>query len=286
MNSTSKGPIRAAFEVADRDQLGAAEQAGLVDAVLREPERERGAEHGEPQVTQQVLQRADVVLVAVRDDAALDALGVLAQPREVGQHEVDAVHVDVGEHEPAVDEKDALVVLDRHAVAADLTEPAEEDDPDGRRRAVARRGEVRHASGTVRKCIPPALQVLPHLAGSRLDEIRARPSGSRACPTGIPRWRIIAFDGIGFGASSPVSNANDSSMREFTRRAPDGVALLPQVEHLLVVAPVQCVATPIVPTIPLASSGSVRTSSPPYASKPAGAERSAQPSRRGSPRRP
>ena len=71
-----------------------------------------------------------VVLVAVGDDAPLDAVGVLAQPREVGQHEVDAEHVGVGEHQPAVEQHDAPGQLDRRAVAADLAEPAEERDAD------------------------------------------------------------------------------------------------------------------------------------------------------------
>ena len=58
----------------------------------------------------------------------LDAVGVLAQVGEVGQDEVDAGHVGVGEHDPAVDDEDAVVDLEAEAVAADLAEPAEEDD--------------------------------------------------------------------------------------------------------------------------------------------------------------
>ena len=61
-------------------------------------------------------------------------VGVLAQIGEVGQDEVDAVQVGAGEHQPAVDEQDAAVVagplLDRHAVASDLPQPAEEDEAD------------------------------------------------------------------------------------------------------------------------------------------------------------
>ena len=61
-----------------------------------------------------------------------DAVGVLAQIREVGQDEVDAGHVGLGEHDPAVDEQDAVVDLEAEAVAPDLAEPAEEDDLDRR----------------------------------------------------------------------------------------------------------------------------------------------------------
>src|SRR5690606_8013467 len=48
----------------------------------------------------------------------------------VGQHEVDPEHVEVGEHEPAVDEDDLVLELDGGAVAADLPEAAEERDLD------------------------------------------------------------------------------------------------------------------------------------------------------------
>jgi hypothetical protein len=82
---------------------------------------------------QEELDAADVVLVAVGGDERDDAVGVLAQVGEVGQDQVDAVHVGFGEHEAAVDEHDRAVgssgaLLDRHAVAADLAEATEEDD--------------------------------------------------------------------------------------------------------------------------------------------------------------
>ena len=38
----------------------------------------------------------------------------------------------LGEHDPAVDDEDAVVDLEAEAVPPDLTEPAEEDDLDGR----------------------------------------------------------------------------------------------------------------------------------------------------------
>ena len=71
-----------------------AEQAGLLDAVAGQAERERRAVDRERQLAQQERQAADVVLVAVGGDAAVDAVGVLAQPGEVGQDEVDAEHVE------------------------------------------------------------------------------------------------------------------------------------------------------------------------------------------------
>ena len=71
-----------------------------------------------------------VVLVAVGDDAPFDAVGVLAEPREVGKHEIDAEHVGIREHQPAVEQHDAPGQFDRGAVPAYLTEPSEERDTD------------------------------------------------------------------------------------------------------------------------------------------------------------
>ena len=66
----------APLAVGDRDQLGAVEQPGLVDAVAGQAERERRAVDRERELAQQEGQTADVVLVAVGDDAAHDAVGV------------------------------------------------------------------------------------------------------------------------------------------------------------------------------------------------------------------
>ena len=71
-----------------------------------------------------------MVLVRVREEDTLDPIGVVAQVREVGQHEVDTGHVDVGEHDPAVDDEDAALDFEAEAVAPDLPEAAQEDDGD------------------------------------------------------------------------------------------------------------------------------------------------------------
>ena len=62
----------------------------------------------------------------------------------------------------------------------------------------------------------------------------AGPSGGRHCPTAWPSTRIIALVGMGFGVSSLVSNAYDSSRRAFVSRAAIDVALLERRDHLAV----------------------------------------------------
>ena len=127
-NSTVERPDAPALAVGHGDQLGAVEHPGLLDAVAGEAERQRRAVDRDGDVAQQVGEPAGVVLVGVGEHDALDPVGVLAQVGEVGQDEVDAGHVGVGEHEPAVDDEDAPVDLEAEAVAPDLTQPAEEDD--------------------------------------------------------------------------------------------------------------------------------------------------------------
>ena len=75
-------------------------------------------------LAQHVGQRADVVLVAVGEDDRLDVVGAIAQVGEVGQDEVDAVHLRRREHQSGVDDDDAAVVFDDRHVLADLAEAA------------------------------------------------------------------------------------------------------------------------------------------------------------------
>ena len=163
----------------------APEQAGLLDAVAGQPERQRRAVDRHADLAEQELDAADVVLVTVGGDEAVDALGVVAQVREVGQHEVDAVQVGAGEHQPAVDEQDPAVVagalLDGHAVATDLPQAAEEDEADG----------LSHGQ--------PAGSRRPRRRRRRATADR-RPSVGGSARRARPRWRSIALAGPGFGA--------------------------------------------------------------------------------------
>ena len=69
-----------------------------------------------------------MVLVAVGQDDAAHRLPVLLQVRDVGDDEVDAEHLGLGEREAAVDDEDLVVDLDDGDVLADLAHPAERDD--------------------------------------------------------------------------------------------------------------------------------------------------------------
>ena len=151
---------------------------------LGQAQGQLAAEEREAGITQQVRQTTDVVLVAVGQHAADDVVGSFDQPGEVGQDEVDAEHVGVGEHQAAVDEQQGLLELEHGAVATDLPEPAEEGDVD-------RGCHQLRSSSTLR-----ARSASPSGTG---------PIGGRQSPTFRPSTRRSVLVGMGFGASSPVS---------------------------------------------------------------------------------
>ena len=74
-----------------------------------------------------VGQRADVVLVSVRDEDGLDLVGVLDKVGDIGDDEIDAGHVLFGEQDTRVDDDCLVPVLDDHHVLADLAEAAQRD---------------------------------------------------------------------------------------------------------------------------------------------------------------
>ena len=107
---------------------------GRLDAVLGElglDQRQRQLRPHERDVAplaQQVRHGADVVLVRVGQHHGLDVVEAIPDVFEVGQDQVDAGLVGLGEQHPAVDDQQPAVVLEDGHVAADLAEPAQRDD--------------------------------------------------------------------------------------------------------------------------------------------------------------
>ena len=123
----------------------------LLDLVAQQAARQRrGVDRHARELRQHVGQAADVVLVGVRDEEGLDLVAALLEVGDVGHDEVDAEHLLVGEHQPAVDDDDLVAVLEDVHVLADLAHAAERDDAQDRSVAaeagVARRGMVRRTS--------------------------------------------------------------------------------------------------------------------------------------------
>ena len=113
-------------------QLGAEQRQGQLGA----DERDVAA------LAQEVRRRADVVLVAVGQHQRLDGVEAVPDRVEVGQDQVDAGVVVLGEEHAAVDDQQAAVVLEDGHVATDLAQPAERDDPQASGREGGGRAQV------------------------------------------------------------------------------------------------------------------------------------------------
>lgn len=90
---------------------------------------------------QQIRDATDVVLVAVREDDALDVVEAVPDRGEVGQDQVDSGLLLLGEEHSAVDDEQAAAVLENRHVAADFTEAAERGDAEATLRELRRGAE-------------------------------------------------------------------------------------------------------------------------------------------------
>ena len=137
-------------EGAERDPvaLGHDRLHGVLQAVLAQLAVEQGQgqlrahERDVGALAQQVGHRADVVLVAVGQHQRLDRVEPVPDGVEVGQDQVDAGVVLLGEEHPAVDDEQPPVVLEDGHVAPDLAEPAERDDAQAAAGERGRRGQL------------------------------------------------------------------------------------------------------------------------------------------------
>ena len=116
----------------DLHELGLACQAELFQLIADEAAGQAGAVDGQIELLQQVGDAADVVLMAVGDEQALDLILILHHKGEVGDDHIDAEHIIVGENEAAVhDDHIAAALIDRHVLAY-FAEAAQRIDMDGR----------------------------------------------------------------------------------------------------------------------------------------------------------
>src|SRR5205085_2226374 len=174
--------LLAVLDVVDVDVA----EAVLVELRARHRGRQRTAEHRDlgAQLAQDPRQRAEVVLVAVRDDDPLDVVDAVAQVAEVRQHEVDADHLGGREAQPDVDDDDRVLVLEDHHVLADLAQPAQRED-------AQRAGHYARAGFS-----SPWRSSAPRIAPCSCSS--ASTSGRRRPPTRWPSMLSAALTAIGF----------------------------------------------------------------------------------------
>ena len=117
----------------DLHKLGLAGKAELLQLVLDQAAGQAGAVHRQADLLQQIGNAANVILVAVGDEQALDLILVLHHKGEVRDDHVHAEHLAVREHQAAVhDDHIAVALVDGH-VLADLAQTAQRVDMDGGR---------------------------------------------------------------------------------------------------------------------------------------------------------
>src|SRR5439155_1160748 len=130
--------VRIAAQAADGERLAWADLAErrlvrelvLAELGADEAVRElRAVDRDLDELAKHVRQRADVVLVRVRHEKAADPRLSRPQVGDVGDDEIDAQHLFVGEHEAGVDDDDVVARFDRQHVLPDLADTTERDDP-------------------------------------------------------------------------------------------------------------------------------------------------------------
>ena len=77
------------------------------------------------ELLQEMGQRADVILVAVRDDNCAHAVFLIAQVSPIGDDVVNPQHVRFGEHDARVHDEDIAAVLNAHRVLTDFPQAAQ-----------------------------------------------------------------------------------------------------------------------------------------------------------------
>ena len=123
----AEGPEPEAVADPDLPEVGLAEDAVLLQLGLGQPEGQARAVDGHVEALEDEGKRADVVLVTVGEHDAQHLLAGLEEVGDVGDDEVDAVHLQLREHQPGVHDQELVLPLQRPHVPADLAEPAQGD---------------------------------------------------------------------------------------------------------------------------------------------------------------
>ncbi|CAB4731483.1 unannotated protein [freshwater metagenome] len=162
----------------------------LLELRLEEGEGEPGSEERDVLAkAEQVGHGADVVLVAMGEDDRLNIVKPVLDRAEIGEDEIDTGLGLLGKQDTAVDDEEPATELEDGHVAADLTEAAESEDPQGPGCELGGSGEfaVDHAANPRTS---PAARSRRRTA--RWSSV-ASTSGKRTGPPGSPCSPSAAF---------------------------------------------------------------------------------------------
>ena len=93
------------------DQLGLVQEAVFLQLQLNEPQGQGRGVDGGIDGLQHIGQGADVILVSVGDKEATELLLIFGKVGHIGDHQIHAVHIVLGETETAVDDDHILAIL-------------------------------------------------------------------------------------------------------------------------------------------------------------------------------
>ena len=110
------------------NQLCRAQKPVLFQLVLNQANGEPRGIDGQVYLFQKVRQRADVVLVAMRNQHALDVLFVFHHIAEIRYYKVDAIHVAVWKDDAAVHQNHVALALIQRGVFAHFPQAAQGDN--------------------------------------------------------------------------------------------------------------------------------------------------------------
>src|SRR5713101_7845018 len=163
----------------DLSQIGAGKLV-FDQVAARERERYLAAVHGGRKAFQQVRQRADMVLVRMGEDDALDVEAGLLQIGELGYQEAAAERTFLGEHNAGVDHDGALAALDHQKIQANFAETAERYNSDGIR--------IRSSHQPLNLPPPRGRAYRLYKAGTRHKSWNPKPHGPGTYQQLHPRW--------------------------------------------------------------------------------------------------
>ena len=102
--------------------------AVLFETSLEDAEREARAVDRNADLLEHIRQRADMIFVAVCEHDGLDLVAVLEEIRDIRNHEIDAEHILLREHETGINEQDLILIADDRHILANLSQTAERND--------------------------------------------------------------------------------------------------------------------------------------------------------------
>ncbi len=116
----------------DLAQIGVLEQSVLFELLLYQRQRKFRSIHRHVQIAENVRHGADMILMRVREQNRFHLLLALLQVGDVGDYDVHAEKLGLGEHQPGIDDDDFIAAAQGHHVHPELAEPAERDSPNRR----------------------------------------------------------------------------------------------------------------------------------------------------------